>query len=300
MLAFAMMAVIRHRANPVLPKKRNAEPRQVQRRHDPVLDGEINCIDSGGFGAVTITKSITIDCANVEAGVLVAGTNGIIVSAGATDVVILRGLDLIGTIATPAVNGILFNTGGALHVEKCLIWGFKQAAPSGFGILFQPTGASELFVIDTVITTNGSGSGGGAINIRPTGAGSARVTIVRTNALNNLSGITADTATGPTSGTVFTSIRESVSSGNTLSGISAVASAAGAVFTVVDHSSTTFNGTGINASGAAATVLVGSSTIVGNDVGLALAGGAKILSFGTNQVNNTGGAAFTPPVFPLQ
>jgi hypothetical protein len=45
--------------------------------------GEINCLDPGGFGAVTITKAITISCESVEAGVLVAGTNGIIVSAGA-------------------------------------------------------------------------------------------------------------------------------------------------------------------------------------------------------------------------
>src|SRR5689334_6924997 len=40
--------------------------------------GEINCIDPGGFGAVTITKSIQIICL-VEAGVLVSGTNGIVV-----------------------------------------------------------------------------------------------------------------------------------------------------------------------------------------------------------------------------
>src|SRR5438309_12002079 len=42
--------------------------------------GEINCIDPGGFGALTITKSITVSCTNVEAGVLVSGTNGIIVN----------------------------------------------------------------------------------------------------------------------------------------------------------------------------------------------------------------------------
>src|SRR5476649_1743117 len=59
--------------------------------------GEINCIDPGGFGALTITKAITIDCANTEAGVLVAGTNGFSVNAGAGDVVTLRGLDIFGT-----------------------------------------------------------------------------------------------------------------------------------------------------------------------------------------------------------
>src|SRR2546426_11184534 len=39
--------------------------------------GEINCLDSGGFGSVTITKSITIKCEGVIAGVLASGTFGI-------------------------------------------------------------------------------------------------------------------------------------------------------------------------------------------------------------------------------
>ncbi len=43
--------------------------------------GEINCIDPGGFGALTITKAITVSCANAEAGVVVSGTNGIVVAA---------------------------------------------------------------------------------------------------------------------------------------------------------------------------------------------------------------------------
>src|SRR5688572_27930911 len=52
--------------------------------------GEINCLDPGGFGAVTITKSITISCPYTEGGTLAAG-NGITVNAGANDVIILRG-----------------------------------------------------------------------------------------------------------------------------------------------------------------------------------------------------------------
>jgi hypothetical protein len=66
--------------------------------------GEINCIDPGGFGALTIVKAITIDCSNTEAGVLVAGTNGIVVSAGAGDVVTLRGLDFFGTGTASTVS----------------------------------------------------------------------------------------------------------------------------------------------------------------------------------------------------
>src|SRR3982751_3731335 len=35
--------------------------------------GEINCLDPGGFGGVTITKSITIKCQYTEGGALVSG-----------------------------------------------------------------------------------------------------------------------------------------------------------------------------------------------------------------------------------
>src|SRR5436189_5871440 len=55
--------------------------------------GEINCLDPGGFGGVTITKSIAIRCHYTEGGVLVSGTNAIVINAAATDKVTLRGLD---------------------------------------------------------------------------------------------------------------------------------------------------------------------------------------------------------------
>src|SRR5919204_3447391 len=66
--------------------------------------GEINCLDPGGFGGVTITKSLTIKCQYTEGGVLVSGTNAIVVNAAATDTVTLRGLDING-IGT-GLNGI--------------------------------------------------------------------------------------------------------------------------------------------------------------------------------------------------
>src|SRR5471032_317738 len=43
--------------------------------------GEIDVLDPGGFGGVTITKSISIEADGVIAGVLVTGANAIIVSA---------------------------------------------------------------------------------------------------------------------------------------------------------------------------------------------------------------------------
>src|ERR1700712_226303 len=59
--------------------------------------GEINVLDPGGYGAVTITKSISIISDHVEAGVLVGATNGIIINVpNASDRVLLEGLDIDG------------------------------------------------------------------------------------------------------------------------------------------------------------------------------------------------------------
>jgi hypothetical protein len=58
--------------------------------------GEINVLDPGGFGAVTITKAISIISDNIEAGVLVSGTDGIVVNVASTDQVVLNGLDIEG------------------------------------------------------------------------------------------------------------------------------------------------------------------------------------------------------------
>src|ERR1041384_8226160 len=58
--------------------------------------GEIDCLDPGGFGAVTITKAITIDCGGVTGGILAAGVNGVIVNAGVNDRIVLRNLSIQG------------------------------------------------------------------------------------------------------------------------------------------------------------------------------------------------------------
>src|SRR6202049_3362785 len=84
------------------------------------VGGEIDALDPGGFGAVTITKSITIDGGGGQvASVLVNGTNGILVSAPATDVVTLRNLSINGIGG--GINGIRFLGGKALHIENCSI-----------------------------------------------------------------------------------------------------------------------------------------------------------------------------------
>src|SRR5438132_1441953 len=131
--------------------------------------GEINCLDPGGFGAVTITKSMMIRCNYTEGGVLVAGTNSIIVNLpSATDVVYLEGLDILG--ANTGINGITFIQNGTLHVKGSVIREFNAAGTS-CGIKFAPTGAGELHVTDTYIADNGGTTGAGIL-IQPTGGGS--------------------------------------------------------------------------------------------------------------------------------
>src|SRR5215475_8931779 len=65
--------------------------------------GEIAVLDTAGYGAVTITQSVSIvNEEGVEAGVTVTSGDGITISAGSGDVVNLRGLTLVG--ATGGVN----------------------------------------------------------------------------------------------------------------------------------------------------------------------------------------------------
>src|SRR5207302_4023776 len=86
--------------------------------------GEIIVLDSAGYGPVTINKAVSIiSPPGVYAGVTVTSGDGITVSAGASDVVILRGLTINGAGGT---NGINFTDGAALHVENCVISRFSN------------------------------------------------------------------------------------------------------------------------------------------------------------------------------
>jgi hypothetical protein len=135
--------------------------------------GEINVLDPGGFGGVTITKAITIRSDYIEAGVLVAGTNGIVVAAGATDQVVLEGLDIDGTAS--GLNGISVTSGAGVFVIRCAIRRFTQS-----GISFtSSTTNSRIFVMDSIITLNNGG-----INIQ--GNGTANLaTVQNTSIISN-------------------------------------------------------------------------------------------------------------------
>jgi hypothetical protein len=120
--------------------------------------GEIDALDPAGFGALTITKAITLDGGGGQvASVLVAGTNGINVAAGANDVVIIRNLRINGIVqsTSPGLIGISFTSGGQLSIENCAIFDFSTA---GVKVAVASSATSKVYITDTYVTnTTGEG-----------------------------------------------------------------------------------------------------------------------------------------------
>jgi hypothetical protein len=115
--------------------------------------GEISVLDPGGFGTVNITKALTINGDGTLAAILNSGVTGIIVNAGANDVVYIRNISING--AGTGLNGIRYIAGKALHVENCNIYGQgNNTAGNGNGIIVALTAtAGNVFVKDTNIKT---------------------------------------------------------------------------------------------------------------------------------------------------
>jgi hypothetical protein len=128
--------------------------------------GEINVLDPGGFGALTITKAITVRSDHIEAGVLVAGTNGIVVNAGATDKVVLEGLDFDGT--GTGLNGVNITAGGTIYIINCAI---RRFTGNGVNMVSSTSGA-RIVIKDSVINLNGGG-----LNVQGNGVGNSAVLI---------------------------------------------------------------------------------------------------------------------------
>ena len=256
--------------------------------------GEINCLDPGGFGAVTITKSLTISCPYTEGGAL-AGGNGIVVNALPTDVVVIRGLDIFGV--NPPTHGIRFIAGAALHVQDCTIKRFN--AVNSNGISFAPGGASELYVSNTFISENGNGTTGAGIQIQPTGAGSAKVVLNRVLVNNNIVGIRADGLAG--TGGINVSIANSETSGNAFHGIVAL-SAGPTVQVMVDGTTSSHNADqGIRAANNAnAIIRLSNSNVTGNGIGTLASVGGQVLSYGNNRIDGNTDDGSIPPVIPQQ
>lgn len=189
--------------------------------------GEIDALDPGGFGTVTITKSITLDGTGTMASILASLTTGITINAAATDVITIRGISING--ACNGIRGMNILQAKTVNVEDCVIFRFN-----GPGI--QVTETSDLFlnVRNTVIRDNV----GDGINATTSHA-SLRVkgTLEHVNLTGNANGLHAR------SGASFTA-RNSVFSGNTTNGI--FCDGAGAVFAGISVSASQITNNGAN------------------------------------------------------
>src|SRR5512147_662560 len=140
-------------------------------------DGEITVLDPGGYGGLTITKSISIVNDGVgEASILVSGgTTGITINGGSSAYVNLRGITIQG-IGFGGGAGLRFNSGFSLTMENCVVRNH-----TGGGIEFAPNASSNLSLSDTLVADNG----GDGINVFPSGSGTVSIAFSRVEMYNN-------------------------------------------------------------------------------------------------------------------
>jgi len=238
--------------------------------------GTINVLTAGSYGPLTITKAVSIIADGVQAVIDTAGAGAAIrIQAGSNHVVVLRGLTIQGVAGN---TGITFASGGGVQIQKTAING------GAIGINFAPSaGVPELSVSDTTIA-NASSVG---LAVLPTGSGGARALIERVRVENSKSdGIQILSINS--SGSINTTLRDCVSSGNAGTGIAAGAFASNPTQVMVDRCALSNNNIGIDSQGPGTTVRIGDSVVAGNGVGLNSGFGAVLASYGTNKVNGNG------------
>jgi hypothetical protein len=238
--------------------------------------GEIDALDSGGFGAVTITKAITIEGGGNIAGVLTSlNGSGVIINAPTDAAVALRNLDFNG-IGT-AGNGIRILAAKTVVVDHCQIYGFRGSPGRGISDERNTiTPIPQLYVNDCYIRDNNGGVAAASAGSN----GPIRVTIDNTRIQGNTSiGVFAQNA-------AVVMVRFSNISGNLSDGVQINSSAQANII-----SSVLTENQGIAANNVSGTQLsLADTSIINNITGI----GGTITSFGNNNVRNNGGGNTLP------
>jgi hypothetical protein len=243
------------------------------------INGEIDCLDPGGFGTLTVTKSITIDCTGTFGSVLASGTNGfnINIAVNANDpfrTVRLRGITIngagaSGTIGTrTGLRGVSITSAAVVILEDVVISDFSQQ-----GVADLRTAGGKLLIRNSVIR-DVTGTG---ILAAGTG-GTNTVSLDNVHSINNGFGVA--TATGNRVG-----ITRSVFTGNTSAGVEA--DAGGQVG--LDSSMVSGNATGLQNAG---TMSISDSEISFNANGIV----GATTSFGNNRIFSNTSAGTAPSV----
>lgn len=226
--------------------------------------GTVIVLDSGGYGPVTITQSLTIEApSGIVAFIHPPSGNAITINAAPTDTVVLRGLSLnVG-----AANGIAFTAGAVLRVEDCVIHGFNNA--------ISVSAPGLVLVRDTTIRASSVG-----VSIGSGLAGPARVSLERCRLKGNQYGMI-------TTGDSVVNVHDCNVSGNLQGGLILDSHLGGGISAELNIESCVLahNGTAVESlafGGGLGLVRVSDSVITDNSVGLHANGGALL-----SRVNNT-------------
>lgn len=263
-------------------------------------NGEINCLDPGGYGSVTITKSITIDCTGTFGSILNSGTTGVLVNDSTsatpgTAEVILRGLSINGGGTTAGVHGIRLLSGRSLVVENVMV----QNQNGGNGITIAPSVSAEVYLENVTVTDGATG-----IQIQPTGAsGALRATFRGVRSQNNSgNGLNIDTTGNTAPFGIVVNVEESRFSGN-VDGIrvNAPAGTTTAAVMLDDSDISNNSGTGLITAGSTnARMRVGNTVVTGNSTGVS-PGVGIINSYGNNRNDGNGAdGGFTAGIQPQE
>jgi len=252
--------------------------------------GEISVLDPGGFGAVTITKSITIDGTGTLASILAAGTTGITINAAATDVITIRGVSING--ACTGIRGMNIIQAKTVNIEDCVIFRF-----AGDGILVNESSDMNLNVRNTVIRDN---TGDGISTTTSSATLGIKTTLDNVRLSGNGNGLHAKSGSRVTA-------HNSVFSNNTTNGV--FSDAAGANFATVrvwNSDISNNGGSGVRAGNAGnvggSGVEIGQNQINFNTgAGVLISTGGVVETFSNNSIRgNVGGDGCTgcTPVGP--
>jgi hypothetical protein len=257
--------------NDANPCSRTAPCQTFSKAHSvTAANGEINCIDGGGFGAVTITKNITIACEYTEGGILAASVNGVVIN-GAGIIVVLRGLDIEG--AGNGLIGVNILNAARVTIQKSVIHGFRGGSATGISV--NVSGNTRVIVRDTDINDNGNG-----ISVTTTGAGTAQLTADNIHVSgNSLNGITV----GPNTASTITR------SAFAYNGAAGVQVGAGNGTINLTGSVVQNNTTGVNVASATGRIRVADNDVHNNTTGFAFVAGGVIESAANNRVGDNGG-----------
>jgi hypothetical protein len=252
--------------------------------------GEIDVLDPGGFGTVTITKSITIASEGAgEGGIAASGTFGVTVNCVSDPNcnVVLRHLQIDGApTTTPGASGVRFILGKTLIIENCQIRNFNGGSPNGYGVVVTTsTGTQSVVIKNSTINSNGTASSGGGVFVAPTGSAIVNVALDNDVLSNNYFGFRADSS--GTTGGVFATITSSQVTNNSFGGVAAVGNTVASQVSV-NHSTIVGNATGVNANGGSTNIslTLNDTEIAYNPVGYKQQNVAVIYTLHNNAIHD--------------